>query len=313
MKEKVVQQMLLTAVGLLLLSACKPTVPKEYIQPNDMEDLLYDYYVAQGIPSGPQSKDVEYDRRYMNSLILKKHGVTQAEMDSSLKYYYNNMEDLFKIYSNVQKRLSETALELGTSMKEVERFTTQSLSGDTAEVWEGSRQMMVFPQSPYHVIKFSQKADTSYHQGDSFLMTFGNTFLVQSGSKNATLVLSVKYENDSIISHHTNITPTGTTTLRIPSCDLKAKELSGYVYMQKRQAFDNENDMCVLLLDHIQLVRFHHRNNNNTLDKPTQNAADTLKNDSLKNDSLKPRRHRLGERPMQSQSDNKQIIKPLTK
>ena len=34
---------------LVLLSACTPKVPKEYIQPDDMEDILYDYFVSQGI------------------------------------------------------------------------------------------------------------------------------------------------------------------------------------------------------------------------------------------------------------------------
>jgi hypothetical protein len=207
------------------------------------------------------------------------------------------MEEMFKIYGNVQKRLSEAALELGTSTTEVERYTTHSLSGDTTDVWEGSRQMVLFPKPPYNIIKFSQKADSSYHQGDSFLMTFGNTFLVQSGSKSATVVLSVKYENDSIISHNTNVSSMGSTTLRMPTCDLKAKELTGYIYMPKRQGIDNESDMCVLLLDHVQLIRFHHKKNDEIHVGPVLNA-DTLKNDSLKNDSLKPRRHRLGERPM---------------
>lgn len=297
MKHKVVHQMFLMAVGLMFLSACKPTVPKEYIQPDEMEDLLYDYYVAQGIPSDPKSKDTDYDRRYTTNLVLKKYGLTQAELDSSLKYYYTNMEEMFKIYGNVQKRLSEAALELGTSTTEVERYTTHSLSGDTTDVWEGSRQMVLFPKPPYNIIKFSQKADSSYHQGDSFLMTFGNTFLVQSGSKSATVVLSVKYENDSIISHNTNVSSMGSTTLRMPTCDLKAKELTGYIYMPKRQGIDNESDMCVLLLDHVQLIRFHHKKNDEIHVGPVLNA-DTLKNDSLKNDSLKPRRHRLGERPM---------------
>lgn len=289
--------MFFMAVGLMFLSACKPIVPKEYIQPDEMEDLLYDYYVAQGIPSDPKSKDTDYDRRYTTNLVLKKYGLTQAELDSSLKYYYTNMEEMFKIYGNVQKRLSEAALELGTSTTEVERYTTHSLSGDTTDVWEGSRQMVLFPKPPYNIIKFSQKADSSYHQGDSFLMTFGNTFLVQSGSKSATVVLSVKYENDSIISHNTNVSSMGSTTLRMPTCDLKAKELTGYIYMPKRQGIDNESDMCVLLLDHVQLIRFHHKKNDEIHVGPVLNA-DTLKNDSLKNDSLKPRRHRLGERPM---------------
>ena len=62
MKPQIVQQMILLTVGLLLLSACKPKIPKEYIQPDEMEDLLYDYYVAQGLPRDPHSKnDLDYD------------------------------------------------------------------------------------------------------------------------------------------------------------------------------------------------------------------------------------------------------------
>ena len=34
---------------ILLMTGCKPGVPKEYIQPDDMEDILYDYHVADGM------------------------------------------------------------------------------------------------------------------------------------------------------------------------------------------------------------------------------------------------------------------------
>lgn len=322
MRLPVVKQVILLAVGVLLLAACKPEISKEYIQPDEMEDLLYDYYVAQGLPTKTGSKEeIDYGHEYHTSLVLKKYGRTQAELDSSMRYYYINMEELQKIMLNVKKRLSDKALELGASTVEVERFTSQSLSGDTTEVWEGSRQMVLLPQAPYNIQQFSLKADTSYHQGDSFLMTFGNTFLVQSGTKNAWVVLSVRYENDSIITHHTNISM-GTTTLRVPPCKLKAKELRGYVYMPKLQVSDNENDMCVLLLDHIQLVRFHNKRFASTPDKETVTALDTLKKDTLKkdtlkNDSLKPRQRRLGERPLPENSiklDNyHKAIKPLTK
>lgn len=298
MKMRGVQQMMILAVGLLFFSACRPKVPKEYIQPDEMEDLLYDYYVAQGLAyESGSSGSPDYQRQYNMDMVLKKYDRTRADLDSSLTYYYIHTEDIYKIYENVQKRLSDKAVELGASSQEVERYTSQSLTGDTTEVWEGLRQMVILPQPPYNVVQFSQKADTSYHQGDSFLLTFGSNFLVQSGSKNASLVMSVRYENDSIVTQSTTVSQRGTTTLRIPTCDLKAKELKGFVYMTKRQGSDNENDMCVLLLDHIQLVRFHHKLDDKG-SAPVQVVADTLKNDTLKNDSIKPHRHRLGERPI---------------
>ena len=32
-----------------VLVSCKPTVPSTYIQPGEMEDLLYDYHVAMSV------------------------------------------------------------------------------------------------------------------------------------------------------------------------------------------------------------------------------------------------------------------------
>ena len=244
-------------VMLILLSACTPTVPSKYLQPDEMEDLMYDFYVSQGMGNS-RVGSTEYQNRYNLESVLKKYGLTSAEFDSSLVYYYNHMERMNQIYTNVQKRLSEEALELGTSAGEVERYTIQSTSGDTTDVWEGRRQMMLLPMPPYHVMQFTQKADTSFHKGDSFLFTFGNTYLVQNGTRNATAYLSITYENDSVVSTTSNIGSTGMTTLRLAACDQKAKQIDGYIYLIRRDHSDNENELCLLMLDHIQLMRFHH-------------------------------------------------------
>ena len=282
------------ATAMVLLSACKPTVPSKYLQPSEMEDLMYDYYLSQGI-SNSQAGTTDYDRRYNMQAVLKKYGLTNAEFDSTLVYYYNHMELMDAIYSNIQKRLSEEALELGASEGEVERFTVQSVSGDTTDVWEGKRQLMLLPIPPYHIVQFSQKADTSYYKGDSFLLTFGNHFLVQSGSRNATAYLAVTYENDSVISSTASISVSGGTTLRLNACSLRAKRLDGYIYMPRRDKADNQSETSVLLLNHIQLMRFHHREQSDEDNQAEVPVTVPEKKDTT--DSLKPRVRRLGERP----------------
>ena len=245
----------LLVVG-LMLSACKPTVPVEIIQPDDMEDLLYDYYVAQNI-TGDSRDGNDYRTKYNYGLVFKKYGVTEAEFDSSLVYYYNHIEDLYKIYESVQARLSDEALELGASVGDVERYMKRSLSGDTMDIWTGHRHHLFFPQPPYNIFQFTQKADTACRPNDSYLLTFGSSFLVQSGSRSATALLSVIYENDSVITKSISVPLSGTANLNIPECSLRAKEFRGYFYMPKRQGADNVNDMCLYLANHIQLMRFH--------------------------------------------------------
>jgi hypothetical protein len=267
---------------------------------------MYDYYLSQGI-SNSQPRTTDYDRRYNMQAVLKKYGLTNEEFDSTLVYYYNHMELMDAIYSNIQKRLGDEALELGASEGEVERFTIQSVSGDTTDVWEGKRQLMLLPIPPYHIVQFSQKADTSYYKGDSFLLTFGSRFLVQSGSRNATVYLAVTYENDSVVSATTPINVSGGSTLRINACDQKAKQLDGYIYMPRRDQTDNASEIPLLLLDRIQLMRFHHK------EKPEEEkeqekapVAVPEKNDTT--DSLKPRIRRLGERPTMNQPIKSQPI-----
>ena len=306
MKGLSVHLVIVGATVIVLLSACKPQVPSKYLQPDDMEDLMYDYYLSQGI-SNSQPRTTDYDRRYNMQAVLKKYGLTNEEFDSTLVYYYNHMELMDAIYSNIQKRLGDEALELGASEGEVERFTIQSVSGDTTDVWEGKRQLMLLPIPPYHIVQFSQKADTSFYKGDSFLLTFGSRFLVQSGSRNATVYLAVTYENDSVVAVTSPVSLSGGSTLRINACDQKAKQLDGYIYMPRRDQTDNASEIPLLLLDRIQLMRFHHKEKPE--DEKEQEKAPVAvpeKNDTT--DSLKPRIRRLGERPTMNQPIKSQPI-----
>jgi len=290
----------------LLLTACKPEVPSQYLQPGEMEDLMYDYYVSQGI-SINSSSSPDYQHRYHLAAVLKKYGLTDAEFDSSLVYYYNHMEQMNDIYSNIQKRLSEEALSLGASEGEVERFTIKSVSGDTTDVWEGKRFMMLQPIPPYHVVQFSQKADTSFHAGDSFLLTFGSKFLAQSGSRNALAYLAVTYDNDSVVYASSNVSITGGTTVRIAACDRKAKRIDGFFHLSRQAGSDNQSEICMLFINHVQLMRFHHREGEKK-ESDESPALSPVRKDSL--DSLRPKTRKLGERPipLSSESDESVVI-----
>lgn len=286
--------------GLLFLLSCKPSIPPEIIQPDEMEDLLYDYHIAQGMASN--EGDNAYNRHLYFESVLKKHGVTHAEFDSSLVYYYTRADRFMEIYKRVQERLGDEALEMGASASEVERYSTQSLSGDTADIWEGNRQMILMSCRPYHLMQFTLKADTSYHAGDSFLLTFNNTYLSQNSNKPVMAYLAVTYANDSTYSQNTATAFHGTVTLRIPSCKEKVKTIRGFIHLSQRpDEHPGPNDMCMLSLDFIRLIRFHQKEQApapESVEQPVDSVSRDAKPDSLKNDSVKKPVRRLGQRPM---------------
>ncbi len=296
-----------------LLTACTPSVPSQYIQPDDMEDILYDYYVAQGMvdlhpdmqtEDNVEGGDRDYKRDLYFNVVLKKYNLTRAEFDSSMVYYHTRADRFIKIYKNVQERLSENALALGASEGEVERYMmTQSLTGDTANVWVGQRFMQLIPYDPYNKVQFFQKADTAYRKGDSFLLSFQSDFLYQGGPKDALAYLAVKYDNDSVASSVSHFSVNGNNQMRINACDNRVKEISGFFYLGDGN--DKTPNLRLLLLSHVQLIRFHKQA---TEEKPAA-PEPVSKRDSLKAlpDSLRPKRHRLGERPV-IKNDVKQTI-----
>jgi hypothetical protein len=262
-----------------------------------MEDILYDYHVSQGM-AVKETGGTDYYRNLYFKAVLEKYGVTQEEFDSSLVYYYTRADKFISMYKNVQERLTEEALVRGASVSEVNRYTSTSLSGDTADIWEGQRTAVLMAQRPYHLMQFYQKADTSYHAGDSFLMTFGSHFLSQGRNRTTTLYVAVTYENDSAYSMNTIVGGYGETIMRIPVCKYRAKDIRGFVAMDTRLEENQQNDMCMLFLDRIQLIRFHKPKDTPSHEtQPKETRADSLERVP---DSLRPRHHRLGERPMQS-------------
>ena len=275
--------------ALLLVVACKPTVPSRYIQPDDMEDLIYDYYMAQGIAS-QQSGNIDYNRCLNFELVLKKHGVSQADFDSSLVYYYTRADRFQDIYKNVQTRLNNEAEKYGGVVRTSESIDSGTLGGDTADVWKGERMLMLLNDRPYHLYQFSQKADTTFHAGDSFVMSFNTSWLMQNGNRQATAYFAVVYENESIAKQYSTISSNGPITMRISYCKLRIKEIKGYVMCGMRPSKENVNNLCLLFVNNIQLIRFH----NKLIEEPEaakQSEADSipsLNQDTAKSELAKP-------------------------
>ena len=242
--------------------SCKPSVPAEYIQPDDMEDLIYDYHVAQGIAM-QQDGNQDYNRRLNFELVLKKHGLTQAQFDSSLVYYYTRADRFQEIYKHVQERLNNEAEKYGAAVSDGP-MATASLNGDTAEVWKGNRALMLLNDRPYHLYQFTQKADTSYRAGDSFMLSMNTTWLMQQGNRQATVYMAITYANDSTVKQYSTVSSSGITTLRIPYCKERVKEIKGFVMCGMRPSTDDTNTLCVLFVNNIQLFRFR----NKIIDQP---------------------------------------------
>lgn len=261
--------------ALLLLTACKPTVPKKYIQPGDLEDILYDYHIAQAMAKMDQGEQTNYDKNKYFLAVLKKHEVTQADFDSSLVYYYSHLERLKEIYSEVSERLSDDAKMLGTSVGEIGRYSQYSTTGDTANIWTGRTDLLLLPRPTMNRYDFTVKVDTAFKKGDSFMLQFMSEYIWQTGSKDAVVCFVTKDVRDSVIQTVNHVSVSGISQVRVPANrDNALKEIHGFIYLTNGDHDDNTARQ-MMFISQIQLIRFHNKEVDNEGNKGN-GQADSL-------------------------------------
>ncbi len=262
----------------LAMIGCKPSVPSEYIQPGDLEDILYDYHVAQAMANETPQKDGRENGYHKNAYfqsVLRKYDVSEAEFDSSLVYYYSHADRLKKIYEQVKERLNDDAKALGASVGDINKYSAYSTTGDTANVWQNETDLLLTPLPTSNRYDIYVKADTSYYKGDTFMFQFMSDFIYQSGSRDAVVCLVAKYENDSTTQTISHVSMTGQTQVRVPqNREGTLKELRGFIYLSNNDR--NSDIRKMLFISQIQLIRFHSKEKNNEAKSSVSTPADSL-------------------------------------
>ena len=265
---------------LMLVVACKPTVPSEYIQPGDMEDILYDYHLALAMSRQKGGSDVDFNRSLYFQSVLKKHGVTEAEFDSSLVYYYSHVYRLKDIYSEVNQRLSDEATGLGVAVGDINRYSQYSTTGDTANIWNQQTDLLLVPCPTMNRYDFTVKVDSTFKKGDSFMFQFMSEYIWQSGSKDLTVCIVCKYEGDSIIQTANHVSSAGTAQVRIPANRKnKLTDMRGFIYLNDGN--DDGNGRKMLFISQIQLIRFHDKTAENEEITNDESSTETPAKDSI--------------------------------
>lgn len=240
-----------------VLVSCKPSVPSKYLSPGEMEDILYDYHLTMAMADNSSDRAVT-QRVYLDA-VYKKYGITEAEFDSSMVYYTRHIDRLHDIYENLSERLSDEALSLGASASDINIYGVQGTKGDTANIWPGSRAMVLSQQIPYNSSSFSFKADSAFHKGDRLNLEFDAQFLFQSGMRDGIAVIAVKFANDSVASQMLHVSNTQHYVLSVEDRDnLLIKEVRGFFLLGNGSAGDAKSpSMRLLVLQNIRLIRMH--------------------------------------------------------
>lgn len=262
------------SVLLCCMCGCGKKVPKGIIQPQAMEDLLYDYHLATTL-----SADLPYNENYKKdaylAYVFKKHHVTEAEFDSSMVWYSRHSDEMTTIYQNLQKRMESMADVLKKQTVRHRGEMSVSVSGDTVNLWQDHTVYWLTSAALTNKVLFDFKADTSFHLKDRLALEAYLSFMPKGKpSGKVVMGVNVTFDNDSTQGMTRVVSTSGMQRLFLsPDSAFKFKSITGFMY------YSGEEKSSVLLSD-IQLIRYHIQ------EEEIKHAADSLR---ISADSLKSR------------------------
>ncbi len=171
----------IAALCLLILSAACTRRPKDILSEREMIDLLVDMTIAESMGNGSGVHELPDSIRYhLREIVLKQHGITQEQLDSTLAWYGRNLDDYVALYAEVDKRLQ----------KRIKKESGDAPVEMTADnLWPLSPHYWFSPMSDDGTLVFTMPAE-GLSKGESleWTMKFNST-------PNIDLLLGVDYDN----------------------------------------------------------------------------------------------------------------------
>ena len=232
---------------LFLLTSCKAKVPEDVLDKDTMEDLLYDYHLAQSLAKNA-GDSTDYRTRLYTDAVFRKYGIDEDEFNHTMEWYTRNSEELFKIYQKVEDRYASVAF---LNKSTGNPYSDMRAEGDTMNLWCGEN-FYLLTSTWRNRIDFELPADSTYEKGDRLMWQFDTHWFYRERDKSAIVQIAVVYENDSVASSSSNLMTAGRSEVSIKLGAKPIKSVHGFVYMQSKWT---EQPRILVISDPV-LVRF---------------------------------------------------------
>lgn len=268
--RKLLPLLLLTAG----LTACTVQVPSDIIGEKEMEELLYDYHLMQAMASDLGGGDAVARKQY-EQFVYDKHGVTEAEFDSSLVWYTRHTKELEAIYKRLEKRLMVRKEALTALIRPADRANSVTEAGDTVNIWNDYRLQRLTASSPLcDKVTFALPADSNFRAYDLFEWNVRAHFLSNDTTRTRAVMAMTLLTDQDTLGISTPLTASARYTLTL-RCDsgYMPKKLMGHIYYYplagQQQPDTLQRDSLAgdtalpslppadLLLSEISLMRYH--------------------------------------------------------
>ena len=267
----------------LLLSACSVRPPKGVLSQSKMEDVLYDYHLAQSLAQQTSTDSLaHYTLRYRQA-VYEKYGIDEATFQRSMEWYARHTDKLSKIYDRLAERYGE---QQAGGPRVNAAGNKVGASADTANLWQGPQFVLLSSQASNRYT-FTLPADTALHEGDLLQWRFFAEWFYHEGSRDAQAVLVVRYANDSVSVASQKLYGSGQQTVSLTVGRRQVVSIEGMLY----QATEWTARPRMLVMALPQLLRMHRKSLSETpspAEAATPAVAPEATSDTLRRLHLTP-------------------------
>ena len=241
----------------LSLTSCDKT-PRGVLSVNDMAELIVDLQLADAyIESHSSDYESDSSKLVMKQSVLKKHGVSREQYDTSLVWYAHNMDDYIKAHDKAVSLLKERYDKLDTKHgreddqilaagedrqngpthevmpggpapqrgKHLKRLGTD-VQGDTVDLWKGRRCYALTSGPQRGFITFDMPPDANKRSGDRYQLGYK----LYRGTGEFKVSLSVDYTDGSTAQMARGSNSNGWITIDLQTDTArKVRRIYGYV------------------------------------------------------------------------------------
>lgn len=158
--------LLVFPLALIILVSCSK-VPGYVVKPQAMARLLADQYMAESLmeQSTGEWRD-DSSKLAMRLAVFQRNGITEAQFDTSMVWYGHNLDLYTQVQDLTIEELERRVSDIGKDMSVT--AVAMAVSGDSVDVWNLSPTLLLTPDGPSRILRFSLQADDNWRRGDVY-------------------------------------------------------------------------------------------------------------------------------------------------
>ncbi|MDR1116313.1 MAG: DUF4296 domain-containing protein [Tannerella sp.] len=234
------------------MAASCSKVPDHIISEKKMRAMLYDMQIAEAmVETNYETYKTGDERQTVYDGVFSKHHITQAEYDSSLVWYGENMELYMRIYKLVLKDINDNIASMGD-------IKPNPLSGDVSakdsiDVWIYNRNFTFKPERVFNALTFDIAPQKPYSSGSSYVFSL-SVWGVSPNLKHRPKIRINAVHADTIISVNKDITGDGYYEAILKTVATKqVKRVYGHIVINDSDALYHR-----IYIDDIRLMKYNY-------------------------------------------------------